>query len=167
MKSLSLLTCKLCSAFVREGQTALSLFTRSAEEDTHSVCVFGSFLPVARIHSLAFYRGPVIVFRAVIEREGSVSSSFSGGTLANLGRSSLTACPFLGLVSSVRARAFHSIAELAERGSLTALNVLGKVCLWQSKQRWQALQKVLQLVSDLEKKKEHVFCCRVYTSDIN
>lgn len=91
---------------------------------------------VARIHSLAVQRGPVIVVGAVIGREGSVSGKFSGGTLANLVREVFSNClPFFWLDPlSLSARAFLSIAELAERGSLTALQFLVKcVCGSQSK----------------------------------
>lgn len=58
---------------------------------------FYYFLTVARIHSLATYRGTVIVFGAVIGRKGLVSGKFSGGILANLVREVFSNClPFLG-----------------------------------------------------------------------
>lgn len=58
---------------------------------------FDYFLTVARTYSLATYRGTVIVFGAVIGREGLVSGKFSGGILANLEKSSLTVSLFLAL----------------------------------------------------------------------
>ena len=77
-----------------------------------------------------------MVFGAVIGREGSMSGKFSGGTLANLVREVFSNClPFFWLGPlSLSARAFHSIAELAEGDSLTALQFLVKcVCGSQSK----------------------------------
>lgn len=91
----------------------------------------------------------MIIFGAVLGREGAVSGKFNGGTLANLWKSP-TVCPFFGLGPlSLSARAFHSRTGRRRQSDCTLVH--GKVCLWQSKQRWQALQEVLQFVSDLEK----------------
>lgn len=120
-------------------------------------------------NSLAVQRGPVIVFGAVIGREGSVSGKFSGGTLANLVREVFSNClPFFLAWSPqpvCQSLSLHSRIGRKRRSDCSS--VLGKMCLWQSKQRWKALQEVLELVLDLENKKEHVFCCRTYTSDLN
>lgn len=93
---------------------------------------FDYFLTVARIYSLATYRGTV--FGAVIGREGLVSGKFSGGILANLVREVFSVSLFFWLHRLLSATAFHSIAELAERDNLTALQFLVKcVCDSQSK----------------------------------
>lgn len=102
----------------------------------------------------------MVVFGAAIGREGSVSGKFSGGTLANLGKSFPTVCPFfLAWSSQPVCQSFSIHSRIGRRRRTDCASVLGKVYLWQSKQRWQ---EVLEFVSDLEKKKERVLLQNLY-----
>lgn len=118
---------------------------------------FDYFLTVARTHSLAIYRGTSIVFGAVIGRKGLESGKFSGGILANLVREVFSILPFIfGLCSLLSATAFHSIAELAERDILTALQFLVK-CACDSQSKGEKLYKRFWSLSQIWGKRKQMY----------
>jgi len=98
-----------------------------------------------------------------------MSGKCSGGALANLARGVYSNCLPFFLAWSLQpvCQSFSLRSRIGRRRQSDCSLVLGRVCLWQSKQRWQAFQEVLELVPDLEKKKEYAFCCGIYTSDLN
>lgn len=102
----------------------------------------------------------MIVFGAMVGRKGLVSGKFSGEILANLVREVFSNCLpiffFFGFVL-LSATAFHSIAELAERNNLTALQFLVNcVCDSQSKGVKLYQRYFEEFVSDLKKKEGRV-----------
>lgn len=117
---------------------------------------FDYFLTVASIHSLATYRGTVVVLGGVIGRKGLVLGKFRGGVLANL--VSFSNClPFFlgGLCPLLSATAFHSIAELAERDILTALQLLVK-CVCDSQSKGVKLYKRFWSLSQIWRKRKEM-----------
>lgn len=156
-----------CAVLYKSEADSIIFVCWICRRKTYSVC-FDYFLTVARICSLATYTGTVIVFGAVIGRKVLVSGKFSRGILANLEKSSLTVFPVIFLaLSPLVCYSFSLHSRIGRKRQSDCTSVLGKVCLWQSKQRCQALLEVLEFVSVLEKKKRHVFCCRIYISNLN